>query len=232
MRICGFQVTSFVDYPGEVCSTVFTGSCNLRCPFCFNSDLVLRPEQLPQFSEEEIFSLLKKRIDFQGALCITGGEPALQADLLPFITKSKSMDLRVKLDTNGTCPEVLEKLLEAGILDYVAMDYKAPPQKYNLLTGANIDYSKIEQTITLLRSSPVAYEFRTTVVPSLLDENDLLEIANVLKGSRQLVFQQFKPLPTLLDERLLNEQPYSGDRIEKVASLCRDLIHSVLLRGF
>ena len=126
MQIRGFQQTSVLDYPGEVCSTIFVSRCNLRCRYCFNSSLVLQPEALPLFPEEEIFSFLEKRIPVQGAICITGGEPAMQEDLAAFIYRAKRMGLKVKLDTNGTFPEILENLLRDEVLDYVAVDIKAP----------------------------------------------------------------------------------------------------------
>ena len=255
MQIRGFQKTSFVDYPGEICSTVFVGGCNLRCPFCFNRDLVLQPDALPLFREEEIFEFLEKRLPVQGALCISGGEPALQEDLSAFLAKAKKTGLKVKLDTNGTFPEILEQLLEEGNLDYVAVDFKAPPQKYEMLTGgistdASKDvYTKLKQTISLLRGSALLdssknspklssnnpalnYELRTTVIPTLLDENDLLEMAQILGGASHLVLQQFQPLPTLLDQSLQDVKPYPKEKIEKVASFCRQFVGRVTLRGF
>jgi len=232
LQIRGFQRTSLVDYPGEVCSTIFVGGCNLRCRYCFNRDLVLYPNTLPSFPEEEIFSFLEKRISVQGALCISGGEPTLQSDLAVFISRAKKMGLKVKLDTNGTFPHILEELLEEGNLDYVAMDIKAPPEKYDLLSGRKVDYSKIERTLFLLKNSSIQSEFRTTVVPSLLDERDLLKIAEILQGARRYVLQQFQPVSTLLDQSLLTRKSFAREDMEKTASLCRGFIEKVLLRGF
>jgi pyruvate formate lyase activating enzyme len=232
LQICGFRKTSVVDYPGEICSTIFVGGCNFRCPYCFNRDLVLCPETLPLHPEEEVFSFLKKRIPVQGALCITGGEPSLQDDLAGFILRAKRMGLKIKLDTNGTLPHILEKLLETGILDYVAVDIKAPPDKYNLLAGRKVDYSKIERTLLLLKNSSIKYELRTTVVPTLLHEKDLVKIAESLTGSRQYVLQQFKPLPTLMNPGLTTEKSFTREEAEKIALKCRDFVKTVLLRGF
>ncbi len=231
MQIRGFQKTSTVDYPGEVCSTIFVGRCNLRCRYCFNADLVLQPETLPLFPKEEVFSFLEKRIPVQGAVCITGGEPAMQEDLADFIYRAKRMGLKIKLDTNGTFPEVLEKLLGDEVLDYVAVDIKAPPDKYDLLAGINVDFSKIEQAVFLLKNSRIKYEFRTTVVPTFLDETDLVNIARILKGSQQYVLQQFRPVPTILDKSLLEQKPFFRKDIEKIASRCSNFVKTIL-RGF
>ncbi|NLX90751.1 MAG: anaerobic ribonucleoside-triphosphate reductase activating protein [Firmicutes bacterium] len=234
MQICGFQKTSLVDFPGEVCSTVFVGRCNLRCRFCFNRDLVLHPETLPSYTEKEIFDLLKKRMHVQGALCITGGEPALQEDLIAFIAGAKEVGVKVKLDTNGTFPEVLEQLLKEGTLDYVAVDIKAPPEKYDLIAGRKVNYGKVEQTILLLKNSNVRYEFRTTAVPGLLEKQDLVRIAKILEGSPLYVLQQFKRNTVVLDENLpVKElQLYTREEMEEVASLCRAYVEAVLLRSF
>ena len=232
MQIRGFQTTSFVDFPSQICSTVFVGGCNFRCPYCFNSDLVLHPDMLPLIREEDVFSLLEKRISLQGAVCVSGGEPTLQKDLSFFIARAKDMGLMVKLDTNGSNPELLGNLLETGCLDYVAVDFKAPPHKYGMLTGGKADYSDIEHTISLLDNSHIEYEFRTTVVPTMLDGEDLLEIASILEGSRLLVFQQFKPLPTILDKSLQLKKSYSRETIEQVVSLCRNYVQNVTMRGF
>lgn len=231
MQIRGFQQTSVLDYPGEVCSTIFVSRCNLRCRYCFNSSLVLQPEALPLFPEEEIFSFLEKRIPVQGAICITGGEPAMQEDLAAFIYRAKRMGLKVKLDTNGTFPEILENLLRDEVLDYVAVDIKAPPDKYNLLTGINVDFSKIEQTVFLLKNSQIKYEFRTTVVPTFLGETDLVNIAMFLQGSRQYVLQQFRPGPTIIDKNLRELKPVLRKDMETVASRCSTFVKTIL-RGF
>ena len=232
MQICGFQKISLVDYPGEICSTLFVGRCNLRCRFCFNRDLVLHPETLPSFSEEEVLSFLERRLDVQGALCITGGEPALQNDLAAFIAEAKEVGLKVKLDTNGTFPEALEQLLKEGTLDYVAVDIKAPPEKYDLIAGKKVDYSKVERTLLLLKNSNVKYEFRTTVVPGLLEEGDPVKIAKILEGSQRYVLQQFQPVETVLDEKLTVQKPFTREEVERAAQMCRPYVETVLLRGF
>jgi pyruvate formate lyase activating enzyme len=232
LEIRGFQKTSLVDYPGEICSTIFVGGCNLRCPFCFNRDLVLDPDNQPSYSEEEVFAFLKKRLNIQGALCITGGEPSLQKDLASFLARAKALGLKIKLDTNGTFPQVLGELLEGGNLDYIAVDIKAPAQKYAQLAGKEVDYGKVARTISLLKNSSVKYEFRTTVVPGLLERVDLVEIAKGLQGSRQYVLQQFRPVATVLDEGLMSQRPYTREEIEKVALQCRPFVENVLLRGF
>lgn len=232
MDIRGLQRTSLIDFPGEICATLFTGGCNLRCRYCYNKDLVYAPDTLPFFSWKEIMSFLQKRDSLLDGICLTGGEPTLQKALLPFLTAVKGMGFKVKLDTNGTKPLVLRKLLEKEVLDYVAVDLKGPWQKYPLITGKNIDVRVLEETIALLKNSSLQQEIRTTVVPGLLEEEDLLAIAKTIEGFPKYVLQQFQPHPNLIDPSLCSTQPFSRETIQQVAHLCRQYVRSVELRGF
>ncbi len=177
MLIAGLSKTTLLDYPGRVAATVFMGGCNFRCPFCHNGDLVLRPSSLEKISEEEVLSFLQKRKNVLKGVCITGGEPTLQAELTDFIRRIKELGYDVKLDTNGYQPEVLLSLLRENLLNYVAMDIKNCREKYGLTAGLDsIDVKKIEQSMEILRVSKIPYEYRTTVVKGLHTPEDVLEI--------------------------------------------------------
>lgn len=191
MLIAGLNKTTLLDYPGRVAATVFTGGCNFRCPFCHNAGLVLTPSSAETYSEEDVFSFLSKRKNVLQGVCITGGEPTLQADLPEFIAKIKKLGYAVKLDTNGYKPEVLRDLLAAGLLDYVAMDIKNCLSKYEFTTGVESDVEKIKASVELLKSSGIDYEFRTTVVKEFHSREDLLQIGQWIKGCPKYYLQQF-----------------------------------------
>ncbi len=231
MDLRGWVRTSLIDYPGRIATVLFTGGCNLRCPPCHNADLVLRPGERPAVSEEEVLAFLTRRAGRIDGVVLTGGEPALQPDLLPFLRRLRPLGLALKLDTNGFSPAVLAAALEEGLLDYVAMDIKAPREKYPLLAGRpDLDLSPLEQSIALLRAAAVACEFRTTVVPGLLDEDDIAAIARWLAPAPLYVLQQFRPLNTL-DPALRRSAPYPPTRLRAMACACRQWVAQVEVRG-
>ena len=188
MKISGLQKMTLLDYPGKVACTVFLQGCNFRCPFCHNSDLLggTGPEGI---AVEELLAFLKKRQGLLDAVCITGGEPTLQNDLIDLIRSIKELGYLVKLDTNGTRPEVVKALAEENLIDYVAMDIKNSPALYPETAGApHMDLSKIEQTMSLLMDGLVDYEFRTTVVAELHNSQGMQEIGHwlqVLSGGKK-----------------------------------------------
>ncbi|MDI3538525.1 MAG: pyruvate formate lyase activating enzyme [Bacillota bacterium] len=231
MGVKGVQPVSLVDYPGHICSTVFFGGCNFRCPFCHNAGLVERADTLPDENLEDVLAFLTERRHLVPAVCITGGEPTLAPELTGFIRRLKRAGLLVKLDTNGTRPEVLRALLAERLLDYVAMDVKAPPDKYGLLTGRPVDLEAIHRSINLIRTAAPAYEFRTTVVPELLTEKDILDIGRELAGSDKYVLQPFRPAHPLIDPQLELAAPCPVSFLEKVAKELRALIKTVEVRG-
>jgi pyruvate formate lyase activating enzyme len=220
-----------VDFPGEVCTTLFLGGCNFRCPWCHNADLVLHPDTLPETSADKVFNLLNQRRSWVQAVCITGGEPALAPVLEEFVRSLKASGFKVKLDTNGTRPEIIARLLAGGLLDYVAMDVKGPPAKYDLLTGTSgVDLEAVKESIALLKNSRVACEFRTTAVPGLLLEEDLLTTGRLLAGARRYVLQQFRPGNTLLDAGFRELPPYPGSTLRSLAQKLRPYIDEVEVR--
>lgn len=193
MQIHGYSQLTLLDYPEFLACTIFCGRCNLRCPFCHNASLVLRPGDQPALSEDKILEHLKGRIGILEGVCITGGEPTLQPDLPQFIEKLKNLGFKVKLDTNGTNPELLENLFAAGLLDYVAMDIKSSPSGYATATGLSVvSMDKFFRSSELIIESGVNYEFRTTVVDELHSDADIVQIGRWLKGARAYYLQQYK----------------------------------------
>ena len=201
MKIGGFQKMTVLDFPGKVACTLFTHGCNLRCPFCHNARLVLRDEDL--IDEDEILSYLNKRQGILDGICISGGEPLLQDDIFDFMKKVKDLHMLVKLDTNGTMPQRLEYAIEAGLVDYVAMDIKNCREKYALTSGIDsLDISKIEKSVEILMNSNVEYEFRTTVVRELHTKDDLIKIGEWLRGAKRYYIQSFVDSGDLISEGL------------------------------
>lgn len=229
MQIHGLNKTTLLDYPEHVAATVFTGGCNFRCPFCHNGDLVLHPGSYPMISEEEIFSFLRKRRGVLSGVCITGGEPTLQPDLLPFVKKIKDMGYLVKLDTNGYRPDVLKKLLAEGLLDYVAMDIKHSREKYAIATGVSeTDIAKIEESVELLMQSNIPYEFRTTVVKELHGKEDFRAIGAWLLGAKAYYLQSYRDNENVIKRGF---SAYSREELEGFVTLLAPFVEKVVLRG-
>ncbi len=186
---------TLIDYPGKIAATVFTAGCNFRCPFCHNPELVeLDPETLPLFREQEakFFSFLEGRKGLLDGVCITGGEPTVQADIVPFMRKLKSMGFLVKLDSNGTNPDILRQVFDEKLVDYVAMDIKNGPARYHEAVGTAVDMDRIRESIRLIMGSGVDYEFRTTVVPGIHTAADFEEVAKLIEGAKRYYIQVFR----------------------------------------
>ena len=199
MNIQGLQKLTLLDYPGHTACTVFTGGCNLRCPFCHNAPLVLDPNGSPPFSEEEIFALLDKRRGILDGVAVTGGEPLLQKEIGGFLKQVKDRGFAVKLDTNGFFPDRLEELLRAGLVDYAAMDVKNRPEKYAETCGLEtVDLSKIEASMRLLTDSGIEYEFRTTVVKEFHTIDDIEAVAKWISGAKRYFLQAFRDSGNLI----------------------------------
>lgn len=192
MIIKGLSKLTLLDYPGKVACTIFTGGCNLRCPFCHNASLVLRPGEVEGFPEEEVLAFLKKRQGILDGVCVTGGEPLLQPDIADFLRKVKALGYFVKLDTNGFFPERMIPLIEEGLVDRVAVDVKNSLSKYAETVGIpGIDLTPFKKTVDYLLSGKVDYEFRTTVVNELHTEKDIAEIADLIDGAAEYHLQCF-----------------------------------------
>ncbi len=190
MIIGGLQRCSFSDYPGRTAAVVFTQGCNFRCPFCHNGSL-LTATGAARYEEGKFFDFLKLRRGRLGGVVVSGGEPTEHKDLPQFITRLKALDFEVKLDTNGSRPEMVELLVEEGLVDYFAMDIKAPLNKYDSLCGVRVDTKAIRRSISLIAAGGVAHHFRTTYVKSLLTESDLLELRALVPSDSKHITQPF-----------------------------------------
>ena len=217
MRIVGLMKTTLLDYPGKVASTIFTGGCNFRCPYCHNGDLVLNHTTMEPYSEEEIFSHLNKRKNTLNGVCITGGEPTLQTELPEFIRKVKSLNLLIKLDTNGTNPAMLRSLLDEGLLDYVAMDIKHCKSKYNDVACMNsLDMQSIEESVDILKNCNIDYEFRTTVTRELHKMEDFEEIGQWIEGSKAYYLQPYKESEQVISKIF---STYTASEFDEIVSI-------------
>ena len=219
MIIGGLQKTTLIDYPGKVAATVFTGGCNFFCGFCHNPEFVLVQKNENFMSEEQFFWWLEKKIGLLEGVCITGGEPTIHSDLPDFIKKIKELHFLVKLDTNGTNPQMLENLIKDNLVDYLAMDIKAPLQKYQQFYKQIIDTENIEQSVSLVKKFP-RHEFRTTVIPTIHAKSDLLDIAKWLGGANKYVLQQFRSDKTL-DPSCKSIEPYPEKELRNFCEMLK-----------
>lgn len=215
MNIGGLQRVSLNDYPGKICATVFTQGCNFRCPYCHNPELVDPGQYGPVIPEKEVLSFLDKRRGKLEAVTVTGGEPTLQKDLEKFLGELKNMGYLVKVDTNGSNPDTLSTLIDKQLVDYIAMDIKGPLKRYGQIVSVKVDASRIRRSIQLITTSGVEHEFRTTVVRSQLDLDDLVSMAKLIKRARLYVLQSFVAKKTL-DGAFLSETSYAPDELSTI----------------
>jgi len=235
MEIKGFVGVSLVDWDATVSSVIFLPSCNMRCPFCYNRKLVLQPNGMPTVPLEKILNYLKKKRGWIEGVVITGGEPTMHEDLPALCQEIKNLDLLVKLDTNGTNPDMVKELIEKGFIDYIAMDVKAPlrEEKYSEASGINTTalLAKIEQTTQTLLLGEVEYEFRTTLVPTLHQIDDIREICEKIKGCRKYALQSFKADAETLDPNFQKLKPFSKSEIESLFKTAKNLVPNTILRS-
>jgi len=212
MTIGGLQKVTLIDFPGRIAATVFLCGCNFRCPWCYTRELVL-PKMVklqPKIPEKDFFSFLKTRQGLLTGIVICGGEPTIHKDLPDFTKKIKKMGYFVKLDTNGSNPKMLKKMIDDNLLDYIAMDVKAPKEKYTEAVGATVKVTDIEKSIKLLKESKVDYEFRTTVVPTIHTKEDIVKIAKWLSSAKRYYLQNFRPEKTI-DPKFEKIRPYPDE---------------------
>ena len=203
MQIHGFNKSTLLDYPRHLAATIFLGGCNLRCPFCQNASLVLRPGSQPTHPEEEVLSYLAKRINILEGVCITGGEPTLYPELPVFINKIKALGYKIKLDTNGLNPNMVKELVEQQLIDYVAMDIKNSPEHYPATAGIpELELAPVMETAAFLLNGSLDYEFRTTIVHELHSAEDMHSIGKWLKGARAFYLQCFRDSGDILSPGL------------------------------
>ena len=211
MKIGGLQKTSLLDYPNAISAIIWTAGCNFRCPFCYNRDLVFG--QIETIPEEEVLSFLEKRKGLLEGFVISGGEPLMQKDIVQFAEKVKKLGYIIKIDTNGMYPNKLRELIDKKLVDYIAMDIKAPKNKYDNLSGVKTDIKKIEKSIEIIRNSSLDYEFKTTFAPNLLTKEDIISIAKWLEGSRRFYLQQFKNDAPLVSFKLQDVLPHTKEEL-------------------
>jgi pyruvate formate lyase activating enzyme len=231
MKILGLQKQSLIEYPGKISAVIFLGGCNFRCPFCHVPTLVL-PELIEtqnEISQEEILSFLEKRKSFLEAVSITGGEPTLNKDLPDFIKKIKSLGFLVQLETNGTNPEMLRKLIEEKLIDYAAMDIKHRLdsfEKYNEITGFKLTkelFKNIKESIKILLSNKIDYQFRTTLIKEFHKKEDILEICKEIQGVRVYYLQNYQKENKTISGNIFT--PFREEEIEEIIKDCKNLVN-------
>ncbi|PKN72985.1 MAG: anaerobic ribonucleoside-triphosphate reductase activating protein [Deltaproteobacteria bacterium HGW-Deltaproteobacteria-10] len=229
MKIGGLQKVSLIDYPGLISAIVFLQGCNFQCSYCHNPELVNPRLFAPCISERDVLDFMATRRGKLDAVTITGGEPTIQDDLLPFIRKIKKMGFAVKLDTNGSQPQVIKALLDEKMLDFIAMDIKAPWEKYADITGVPVDAKEIGKSVKNILGAKIPHEFRTTIVQSQLTPNDILKIAALISGTGKYALQKFVPTKTL-NKKFLKEKNYPDTELQKIKKRLEKDITSVIVR--
>lgn len=229
MQIHGFQKTTLLDYPEHLAATIFLGHCNFRCPFCHNSELVLSPDKMPTMDFEEILSFLRKRTKILDGICITGGEPTLSPDLETIICKIRDLGFKIKLDTNGSNPEVIKSLIEKDLLDYIALDIKSTPEKYAQTCGlASINLNNINESVSFLMTQDIPYEFRTTIVKELHTLDDILEIGRWIQGCKAYYLQSYRDSEQVIKPGFTS---YTKEELTTLKTQLNNYINYVEVRG-
>ena len=229
MLILGLQKTTLLDYPGKVATTLFTGGCNFRCPYCHNKDLVVNPSQMDAFSIDDIMDHLRNKRKVLDCVCITGGEPTLQPDLYDFIVQIKELGLLVKLDTNGTNPDILGRLISNGLLDYVAMDIKHSRERYNdVACQTHFDLAAIDASTKLILNSQIDYEFRTTCIKELHSSEDFHSIGEWLNDAKAYFLQCYRESENVINP--IFSAPTRAD-LEAFQDICKLYIPNTQIRG-
>ncbi len=231
MRILGFMETSLVDWDGKIVSVIFLGGCNFRCPFCHNYQLALDDPKLPETPWDDIAAVLKRKKDWLDGVCITGGEPMMHPEVFAMCRAIKEIGPKVKIDSNGYFPYPLKELIESELCDFVAMDIKAPlNEKYSAAAGRKLDLAPIRRSIRLLMESGTGYEFRSTLVPGLIDPEDIPEIGKAVQGAEVFTLQHYNP-EHAGTEAYRKKETYSRAEAEEMASSLKPFVKEVRLRG-
>jgi len=232
-NIKGFIPTSLVDWDGKVSAVLFLSGCNFRCPFCLNKDLVLPNKELKAFSFEKIKEYLEKNKGFIDGIVITGGEPCLNDDLKELCRELRKMDFKIKLDTNGSNPELLKQLIKENLIDYIAMDIKSDKENYDKTSGVKVDLKKIEESMKIIINSGIDYEFRTTLVPTLHNQKVVENIAKWLKEIsnskiKKFVLQKFQVKDDLLDKEFEKLKSFKDEEMQEFKEIAERFVKTVL----
>ena len=228
MLIAGIKKFSLIDFPSKLAAIVFTQGCQYRCHYCHNPSLISKNTTSP-FSASEFFDFLKSRINKLDAVVITGGEPTLQEDLIDFIKEIKKLNFKVKLDTNGTNPQILKDLLDQDLLDYIAMDVKSTFENYEKIINSKTDILDIKKSINLILNSEVDYEFRTTLVQGLHTIEDVIEISKSIKDAKLFVLQKFLNKITL-NPKYKDSETFSDLELENIKKSCLNFVKAIQIR--
>ncbi len=246
MIIGGLEKFSLIDYPGELSAVIFTQGCNFKCPFCHNPMLVDasleagKKENKLRFSEEreghpfvkkgDLFDFLKSRIDKLDGVVVTGGEPTIHKDLPQFLSEIKEMGFKIKLDSNGSNPEVLDFLIKQGMVDFLAMDIKGDPDKYKEAVGVDLDFSVIRKSVKIIMSSSILYEFRTTLVPDLVGEKEIKKIGTEIKGADKWCLQKFISHTPLVNQDFRKKRSLPEEEVENLKKIASGYVSNLELR--
>lgn len=233
IEIKQMQETSFLDWDGKVVAVLYVPNCNFRCPFCHNWQLIEEPEKYESVPFDKIEKYLTGRgyRDFIDGVCITGGEPTLYSDLPEYLARIKELGMMVKLDTNGSNPDMLERLIADKLVDYVAMDIKGPlDERYGEAAGVEVDLEKIRASINILMGAGIGYEFRTTVVPTLMDDVAFEDMVRELEGAEKYVIQQFVP-DNSYDVSFREMTPYGREEFNHMVMEGSQYVKSLIVRG-
>ncbi|MEI8217331.1 MAG: anaerobic ribonucleoside-triphosphate reductase activating protein [Eubacteriales bacterium] len=227
MKILGIIKASFIDYPKKASTVLFIGGCNFRCPYCHNPELVF--EQGEELEQGHVLDFLQKRKKFIDGVVISGGEPTIHDELVPLIEEIKKLGYAIKLDTNGTNPKFLRKLIDDRLIDYIAMDIKGPLSEYKSITNSEVEIKNIEESINLIRNSNIDYEFRTTICKELLSQDQIIEIGKLINGAKRFCLQAYN-----LKEKILDENRkftcYTNEEMNEFKVLLEPYIDQVILR--
>ena len=228
MTVNGLRKLTLLDFPGRVACTLFLAGCNMRCPFCHNAPLVVDGSGVENIPEDELLAFLKKRSGILDGVCITGGEPTLRRELPELIRSIKALGYAVKLDTNGTSPDMLSSLIGEGLIDYVAMDIKNSPEKYSLTAGCAADLDAVCRSAAILMENKVNYEFRTTVVSGYHTAEDFRDIGEWLRGAEKYFLQNFVDSGALIDPET---RGCSESEMKEFLETVKQFIPAAALRG-
>ncbi len=222
MKIGGLEKTTLIDYPGKVACMIYTVGCNFRCPYCHNPELVDETAEL--IDAEAIFDFLNERKHLLDGVVITGGEPTMHDDLLAFMARIKDLGYLIKLDSNGTRPDMISKAISMKLVDYIAMDVKSPLERYSQQVARPVNVEAIKESIKIIMGSPIEYEFRTTVVKSLLSEQDIESIARSISGAKRYYLQKFIPTK-ILNPQLRKKAVYTIEEFENLKNIASSYVN-------
>jgi pyruvate formate lyase activating enzyme len=232
VKIAGFIKTTLLDWDGMVACTVYMAGCNLRCPYCHNKAIVVEPDRVESIGESAVLGYIEENSDFIDGAVVSGGEPLMNTDIGNFLKKIKAMNVKVKIDTNGSFPDRLDDLIGAGLVDMVALDIKSSlvKERYDAVAGASADIESIKKSISVIINSGIEHEFRTTAVPVYVKEDDIRNICENLKGAKRYRIHQFRNKVTLNDSLSVLD-PYPESRLIGMAEIAKEYVGDVKIRG-